>query len=78
MGIPRAVKKPANLTLDAALLAEARTLGLNISAAAEAGLRAAVEKARAERWREENAAALKSSNEWVEAHGLPLQRHRPF
>lgn len=72
------MKRAGNLTLDAALLAEARALGLNISQAAEAGLRAAVEKARAERWRAENAAALKSSNEWVEVHGLPFERHRRF
>ncbi len=75
MGMPR---RPANLSLDAALVDEARALGLNLSAAAEAGLRAAVAEARAARWRAENAEALASSNAWVEAHGLPLARHRPF
>jgi antitoxin CcdA len=78
MGTPRLTRRAANLTLDAALLAEARDLGLNLSAAAEAGLRAAVAEARAARWRQENAAALASSNAWVEANGLPLSRHRPF
>ena len=78
MGAPRAAKKPANLTLDAALVAEARALGLNLSEAAEAGLRAAVAHARSDRWREENAGALASSNAWVEANGLPLASHRPF
>ncbi|MFN3293590.1 MAG: type II toxin-antitoxin system CcdA family antitoxin [Gemmobacter sp.] len=73
-----AVRKPANLTLDAALLEEARGLGLNLSAAAEQGLRAAVAEAKAARWQAENAAALASSNAWVEANGLPLSRHRPF
>ena len=73
-----AVRKPANLTLDAALLDEARGLGLNLSAAAEQGLRAAVAEAKAARWQAENAAALASSNAWVEANGLPLSRHRPF
>lgn len=73
-----AVRKPANLTLDAALLEEARALGLNLSAAAEQGLRAAVAEAKAARWQAENAAALASSNAWVEANGLPLSRHRPF
>ena len=75
MGLTR---RPANLSLDAALLDEARALGLNLSAAAEAGLRAAVHQARAERWLAENAQALASSNAWVEAKGLPLARHRPF
>ncbi len=32
--------------------------------------------ARAEAWRRENAAALESSNAWVEANGLPLARCR--
>lgn len=75
MGMTR---RPANLTLDAALVAEARALGLNLSVAAEAGLRVAVAEARAARWRAENAAAVASSNAWVEAHGLPLAAHRPF
>lgn len=73
-----AVRKPANLTLDAALLDEARGLGLNLSAAAEQGLRAAVAEAKAARWQAENAEALASSNAWVAANGLPLSRHRPF
>ncbi|WP_136646430.1 type II toxin-antitoxin system CcdA family antitoxin [Tabrizicola sp. YIM 78059] len=75
MGMTR---RPANLSLDAALVDEARALGLNLSAAAEAGLRAAVAEARAARWLAENAEALASSNAWVEAKGLPLSRHRPF
>ena len=75
MGMTR---RPANLSLDAALVNEARALGLNLSAAAEAGLRAAVSEARAARWLAENAEALASSNAWVEVNGLPLSRHRPF
>lgn len=78
MGAPRSLKKPANLTLDAALLEEARALKLNLSAAAEDGLRQAVTRARADRWRAENAEAMASSNQWVAEHGLPLSRHRPF
>jgi len=71
-------RRRANLSLDAALVTEARALGLNLSAAAESGLRAAVAEARAARWLAENAEALGSSNAWVEAKGLPLARHRPF
>ncbi|MBL4919256.1 type II toxin-antitoxin system CcdA family antitoxin [Szabonella alba] len=78
MDASRAIKKPTNLTLDSALLEEARELGLNLSAAAEQGLRAAVAEARAAHWLKENAAALASSNDWVQANGLPLARHRPF
>ncbi len=71
-------RKATNLSLDPTLLAEARKLGINVSRAAEAGLAQAVRAARAEAWRQENAAALASSNAWVETHGLPLEAHRPF
>ncbi len=71
-------RKPTNLSLDRALLHEARALGVNLSRAAETGLRQAVAEAKAEAWRHENAEALRSSNAWAEAHGLPLERYRPF
>lgn len=74
----QATRKPANLTIDAALLAEARRYGVNLSRAAEEGLRAAVRAAKAEEWRRENRAALDSANDWAEAHGLPLAKHRLF
>ncbi len=71
-------KKPTNLTLDQALLSEARTFGVNLSQAAEAGLRSAVRDAKATAWKRENAQALESSNTWVESYGLPLEKYRPF
>ena len=71
-------KKATNLTLDASLIEEARTIDVNLSRAAEEGLRVAVRQARGDRWRAENAEALASSNDWVEEHGLPLARHRAF
>ena len=69
---------PTNVSLDAALVAEARELGVNISRASAAGLEIAVAKARAERWVQENQAALLSSNAYIEAHGLPLKKMRQF
>ncbi|KIC40648.1 post-segregation antitoxin CcdA [Ruegeria sp. ANG-R] len=71
-------RKPTNLSLDSALLAEARALNVNLSRAAEEGVRAAVTAAKAERWKLENAQALKSSNSYVEKHGLPLEGFRQF
>lgn len=71
-------KKPTNLTLDQGLLSEARSFGVNLSQAAEAGLRRAVIDARAKAWKRENAAALDASNAWVDQHGLPLEKYRPF
>jgi antitoxin CcdA len=69
---------PTNVSLDAALVAEAKELGVSISQASNRGLEEAVKKARAERWLEENMAALDSYNEWVEANGLPLEKYRLF
>ena len=71
-------KKATNLTLDASLIEEARALDVNLSRAAEEGLRVEVRQARADRWRAENAEALASSNAWVEQHGLPLARYLAF
>ncbi|MEL6620122.1 MAG: type II toxin-antitoxin system CcdA family antitoxin [Pseudomonadota bacterium] len=71
-------RKPTNLSLDAALLAEARALKVNLSRAAEDGVRSAVAAAKARHWKAENAAALRSSNAYVDTHGLPLERHRQF
>ena len=71
-------KKPTNLSLDQALLQEARDLGVNLSQAAERGLRQAVASAKAAAWKRENQTALESSNAWVENYGLPLERFRRF
>ena len=51
---------------------------MNISLAAARGLEEAVKQARGERWLEENRRALDSSNEWMEANGLPLADLRLF
>jgi antitoxin CcdA len=67
-----------NVTLDSALVAEARELGVNISKASATGLEAAVAKARSERWIADNQQALKSSNAFVDDHGLPLGSLRQF
>jgi antitoxin CcdA len=72
------VRRPTNVSLDAALVEEARALGVNISLASARGLEQAVKEARGKRWLEENRAALDSYNEWVEANGLPLEKHRLF
>lgn len=71
-------RKSTNLSLDSVLLSEAKALKVNLSRAAEEGVRIAVAAAKAERWKAENAAALKSSNAYVEKHGLPLEGFRQF
>ena len=76
--IPGAARKATNVTLDEALLLEAKALRINISQAAEAGLALAVAQRRAAQWLEENRGALDSSNAYVEQHGLPLAQFRTF
>lgn len=73
-----AATRPTNLSLSAALVDEAKALGVNLSLAAAWGVEQAVAKTRAEQWLEENRAALESSNEWMEANGLPLEKYRLF
>ena len=71
-------RKPTNLSLDPALVAEAQRLGLNLSRAAEEGLRRAIASEETRRWTLENREALLSSNAYVEKHGLPLAKYRMF
>lgn len=72
----QATRRPTNVTLPAALLTEARTLGLNVSQACEQGLKAEIARLRAAQWREANRAATVASNEFVQRHGLPLSEFR--
>jgi len=71
-------RKPTNLSLGTAFLTEAKALKVHLSRAAEEGGRTSAAIARAEQWKAANAAALKSSNFYVERHGLPLDRFLPF
>jgi antitoxin CcdA len=74
----RATRRPTNVSLDRALVDEARALGVNLSQACERGIAAQVAETRAVRWRAENRDALESSNAHVEALGLPLAAQRLF
>jgi antitoxin CcdA len=71
-------REAANMSINAALLADARALDINVSRAAEMGIAEAVKAEKGRRWREENREALESSNAWVEQHGLPLAKYRQF
>ena len=73
-----AARKPTNLTLDAALLADAKDLSVNVSRAAENGIAEAVRAEKERLWLEENREALESSNAYVTEHGLPLAKYRMF
>ena len=71
-------RRAANLSLDVGVLEEARALDINLSHAAQVGIQKAIDAARARRWLDENAEAIKSMNEWVEKNGLPLDKYRAF
>lgn len=76
--MPTQHRKPTNLSLDSELIGEAMALSVNLSQAAEAGVREAVAKAKAARWKAENAEAVDGYNRWVAENGLPLDRFRQF
>ncbi len=71
-------RKATNVTIDAGLLEHAKSLGINVSQASEEGLSRAVAVRRAAIWLHDNQAALESSNEYIDRHGLPLAKHRHF
>ncbi|MCX7285105.1 MAG: type II toxin-antitoxin system CcdA family antitoxin [Novosphingobium sp.] len=75
---PDSPRKPTNVSLQAALVEEAKRLGINVSRACENGLAAEIAKAHARQWQAENADGIASSNAWAERNGLPLARHRQF
>ena len=72
------IRKPTNLTLDSELIESAKNLGINLSQAAEAGIRQKISETQAELWKRENKEALESSNEYVDRLGLPLESARQF
>lgn len=63
-------RQAVSLTIAADILAEARSLKLNMSQAAESGIAAAVKRAREQEWLQENRAAIAAHNERIEKHGL--------
>lgn len=71
-------RRPTNVTLDAAAVAEAKELAINVSQACERGLISEIKKAREAKWLVENREAIQSTNAWVEKHGLPLAKYRVF
>jgi antitoxin CcdA len=78
MNRPVAARKAVNLSLDAALVAEAKALDLNLSRTLEEALRARVREEKARRWQEDNAEAIRLSNEELERNGLWCDEHRLF
>ena len=67
-----------NLTLDATVAEDARSLGLNMSRLAEAAIAEAARAERNRRFRDENRAALAAYADEIAREGLPLAPYRSF
>ena len=76
--IQRVKKRAANLSIDADLLARAKSLGLNVSSVLEDGLRARIREEEARRWLADNKEAIESLNRETREHGLWCDRLRRF
>lgn len=72
------IRRAANLSISASLLAEAKSLSVNVSRAAEAGIADAVRREKERRWKEENSEAIERWNRWVEENGIPFSEYRQF
>ena len=71
-------RRPINLSIDSALIEEAKALDINVSRACEEGLREQIRAEKGARWLRENQAAIEASNAYIAEHGLPLERYRVF
>ena len=64
-------KAELKIEIDAELIDQARAAGVDLPAVTESALRAALaEGAKARRWAEENAEAIKLHRERIERHGV--------
>lgn len=73
---PNTRRKATNLSLDQAMIAEAKELGLNISRIAEVGLTRAIAARKGELWLAENLVAIEGNNRYFAEHGLPFAEFR--
>ena len=74
----RYLKRAANLSINAALLDEAKALEINLSATFERALEEAVRARKRERWLAENRDAIAAYNERVERDGMFSDGLRSF
>ncbi len=71
-------KQAINLSIDAEVIREGHSLGINLSQACEAYLRDYIKREKERRWLEENAAFIAAYNERIEKEGLALAEWRTF
>ena len=68
-----AKRKSINLTIREDIIQEARTLDVNASRAAEAGIHDAIRKAKEQQWLEENREAIAAYNERIVEQGTRIK-----
>jgi len=74
----RGAKRPANLSISAELIEQARALDINLSATLEQALTQAVQVRRRERWLAENREAIAQYNARIERDGVFSDGLRSF
>lgn len=74
----QAPKRPANLSINADLLAKARDLKINLSATLEQALVEVLRQRQREQWLAENQAAIDAYNQQVETEGVFSDGLRAF
>ena len=72
------MRAKVNLSIEDAVVREARALGVNMSRVAEAAIADAARMERNRRWREENREALEQYAREIERDGPALARYRTF
>ena len=71
-------KKATNLSINKDLLAEARSLNINLSATLEQALSERVREKKRKQWIADNRDAIQACNELVEKNGLFSDKYREF
>jgi len=71
-------KRPVNVSLDESLLAEAKSLQVNLSQTLEKAVVTELKKARREKWLKDNAAAMDAYNQRIESQGVFSDGLRSF
>lgn len=72
------IKRATNVTVDAALLDEAKRLRVDLSQVLEESLRERIAQARQAKWLKENADAIEEYNAHIERHGMFSDKLRRF
>ncbi len=71
-------KRSLNLSIDSELIDIAKSSGLNLSIFVEQQLREKMQTLADEQWKQENAEAIKSHNDYTDKYGLWCDEYRTW